>query len=183
MLRLGLLTHNWPLRSEITPDAGGFVSALAAMLHGSKCEVNVFCQSGGIPADAPPGIKLYEFPWSSPETKLGHLKFYSLRDFRSLSDFVINGRQGILRFIREYGIDHCLALWAVPSGYFAHHAKMKLGVPYTIWALGSDINQYYRFGLRGTIRRVLRQADHICADGLGLVEKINSVIKILRVPS
>ena len=176
MLRLGLLTHNFPSHPERTTDAGGFVASLATMLQGSQYDVTVFCQSIGISNKAPIGIKLYQFPWSGEGYKLGHLRWTRWGDLRILTDFIRNGRKGVLRFIRDHGIEYCLALWAVPGGYFAHYAKRELGIPYTVWALGSDINQYYRFGLRGVIRRVLLEADHICADGPELARKVNKVV-------
>lgn len=175
MLRLGLLTHNFPLRPGTASDAGSFAADLASMLHGSNCEVTVFCQTPGQAIQPPSGIKVHSFQWSGNDRKLGQLNWTGPRDVLHLFSFFRNGRKEVLKFVKDYDIQYCLALWVVPSGYFAHYAWGKIGVPYTVWALGSDINKYYRFGLRGTIRRVLNHADHVLADGLALVQTIDSV--------
>ena len=175
MLRLGLLTHNFPIRPEETPDAGSFVSALATMVQGPDCEVIVFCQSLGKAIQPPDNIKIEQFSWPGEGNKLGQLHWTDWRDLANLVTFVKQGREGVLGFIRDYKIDHCLALWVVPAGYFAYYARKETGVPYTVWALGSDINQYYRLGFRRKIRRILTEADHVFADGLELVSKINDI--------
>ena len=173
MVRLGLLTHNFPLQPEETPDAGSFVSALAAMLQGHDCEVTVFCQSFGQEVQTPENIKIYQFPWKGQGQKLGQLRLTQWKGIRNLVSYARNGREGVLKFIRSYKIEHCLALWVVPSGYFAYYSKKRLGVPYSVWALGSDMNQYYRTGFRGIIQHVLREAENVFADGHDLVAKVN----------
>ena len=180
MLRLGLLTHNFPIHPEKTSDAGSFVASLATMLQGPDCEVAVFCQSLGCEVSTPPGVKIYQFPWSGQGHKLGNLRLTRFREQLKLVEFVRNGREGVLRFIRDYGIEYCLAVWVMPAGYFAYYARKKLGVPYTVWALGSDINRYYRFGLRRLSRKILQEANQVFADGPDLVKKVNAITEDSR---
>jgi glycosyltransferase involved in cell wall biosynthesis len=175
MFRLGLLTHNFPLRPDGASDAGSFAADLASMLRGPDCEVTVFCQSLGPTVQPANEIQIHQFQWSGEDWKLGHLEWTNPRHLARLFSYFQNGRREVLKFVKDYDIQYCLALWVVPSGYFAYYAGEKLGVPYTVWALGSDINKYYRFGLRGLMRRVLARADHVLADGLDLVRKIEAV--------
>jgi len=60
-------------------------------------------------------------------------------------------------------------MWAVPAGYWATGS----GVPFAVWALGSDIWGVGRYPLgRQIVRRVLRSAGHMFADGQGLISDI-----------
>jgi len=176
MFRLGLLTHNFPLRPDGASDAGSFVSDLAGMLQGPDCQVSVFCQTLGQTIQPPENIRIRQFPWSGQNQKLGDLKWTRPDHLGNLVSYLKNGREGVLKFVKDFDIQHCLALWVIPSGYFANYANRKLGIPYTVWALGSDINKYYRFGFRGMIRGVLNRADHILADGPELVVKIDALL-------
>jgi glycosyltransferase involved in cell wall biosynthesis len=83
------------------------------------------------------------------------------------------GRRALLPFIKENKIDACLALWILPGGYFASYAYRRMGVPYSVWALGSDI---YRYGenpfLYPTLRRIIHEAKGVFADGFDLSRRV-----------
>jgi glycosyltransferase involved in cell wall biosynthesis len=70
-------------------------------------------------------------------------------------------------------IEACLALWVFPSGYFANYAFRKTRIPYSVWALGSDI---YRYGenpfLYRIMKRVIREARGVFADGFDLAKRV-----------
>lgn len=73
-------------------------------------------------------------------------------------------------------LDHVLALWALPSGAWARAVQRRHGVPYSTWALGSDIWSLGRVPVvRGVLRAVLRQAAHRYADGLVLGEDVEGI--------
>jgi len=68
-------------------------------------------------------------------------------------------------------IAHTLALWTLPSGWAAAALQRAHGVPYSVWALGSDIWSLGKLPLvRSMLRRVIRGASHRYADGLQLGE-------------
>jgi len=72
------------------------------------------------------------------------------------------------QLIDEERIEACLALWAIPAGYLAWRACRKR-VPYSVWALGSDIHTWAQRPVVGSlVRRVLRDAQHRFADGIEL---------------
>jgi glycosyltransferase involved in cell wall biosynthesis len=79
----------------------------------------------------------------------------------------------LLPFLRENRVDVCLALWVLPGGFFANYAYLRTGVPYSVWALGSDV---YRYGnnplLYPLMMRVIREATGVFADGFDLSEKV-----------
>ena len=76
-------------------------------------------------------------------------------------------------FIRENSIEVCLALWVLPSGYFANQAFRETKIPYSIWSLGSDI---YRYGrnpfLYPMMRRIIQEAKGVFADGFDLSKRV-----------
>jgi glycosyltransferase involved in cell wall biosynthesis len=87
-----------------------------------------------------------------------------------------SGRQAIVPWLRKYQVDLCLAAWAVPSGYFAYHAKKVLGIPYCVWALGSDIYGWAQYPLlRTLIRHILQHADGLFADGIDLGNRVHNL--------
>ena len=85
----------------------------------------------------------------------------------------LTGRRELFPFIRENKIEACLALWALPSGYFAYQAFRQTKIPYSIWSLGSDI---YRYGrnpfLYPMMRRMIQEAKGVFADGFDLAKRV-----------
>ena len=75
--------------------------------------------------------------------------------------------------------DHILALWALPSGYWARSAFRKYDIPYSTWALGSDIWTLGRIPLiRNTLKNVIKSGRFSFADGYQLandVEKLSGL--------
>ena len=72
--------------------------------------------------------------------------------------------------------DYILALWALPSGYWAKSMLKRFGIPYGVWALGSDIWSLGRIPiLRSYLRNVLKKADRCYADGLRLAEEVTKL--------
>lgn len=65
--------------------------------------------------------------------------------------------------------DHIIACWALPCGYWAHAASVRLGIPFSVWCLGSDIWATRKVPLvRSVLRRTLRAAKFRFADGYAL---------------
>ena len=73
-------------------------------------------------------------------------------------------------------IVHTLALWALPSGWAARELQRARGIPYSVWALGSDI---WSLGKLPIVRRLLRDvcsgASGAYADGLQLAADAEAV--------
>ena len=69
-------------------------------------------------------------------------------------------------------VAHLLALWVLPSGWMALREAKRHGVPYSVWALGSDIWSLGRSPIVApALRRVARRAQSAYADGLGLADE------------
>ena len=112
------------------------------------------------------------FHWRGGEKVVGSLNFFNPKELFQLFSFLKNGKRQLLEHLDRTNPDFCLALWALPSGWFAYQAKKKLGIPYSVWCLGSDIYVWAKKPiLRKIVRTVLQEADHLFADGFDLKEK------------
>jgi glycosyltransferase involved in cell wall biosynthesis len=124
------------------------------------------------------GVNVRWFPWMKSSKPLVHLNPLNPIDLVRAGSLLIAGNRELLPFIQQNHIDVCLALWVLPAGYFANHAYRKAGVPYSVWALGSDI---YRYGqnpfLYPMMRRIVREARGVFADGFDLAKKVEERFK------
>ena len=118
-------------------------------------------------------VEVRWFPWMGSDKPLVHLSPYRPQDTLRIGSLFLAGRKDLLPFVGENKIDVCLALWVLPSGVFAYHAHRRTGTPYSVWALGTDI---YRYGgnpfLRGMMKRIIRGARGVFADGFDLAKKV-----------
>ena len=94
-------------------------------------------------------------------------------DCLRILNLLYQGKKALPPFVRENKIDACLGIWVFPGGYFAHHAYRRAGIPYSVWALGSDI---YRYGnnpiLYPMMRRIIQEARGVFADGFDLSRRV-----------
>jgi glycosyltransferase involved in cell wall biosynthesis len=73
-------------------------------------------------------------------------------------------------------VDYLLALWAIPSGYFARYISQRTGIPYSLWCLGSDVYRWaHKPGFGLVTRQVLSGADHLFGDGFDLCQKVEEL--------
>ena len=119
------------------------------------------------------GIEIEWFPWLTSKKPLVHLNPLNPLDGFRIANLIYSGRKAVLPFIRENEIEACLALWVLPSGYFANYVHQETRVPYSVWALGSDI---YRYGrnpfLYPTMKRIILEARGVFADGFDLTRTV-----------
>ena len=119
------------------------------------------------------GIEIEWFPWLTSKKPLVQLNPLNPLDGFRIANLIYRGRKAVLPFVREKKIDACLALWLLPSGYFANYVHQEAYVPYSVWALGSDI---YRYGenpfLYPTMKRIIQGARGVFADGFDLTKKV-----------
>jgi glycosyltransferase involved in cell wall biosynthesis len=70
-------------------------------------------------------------------------------------------------------IDHVLALFALPAGAVAGALAVSHGLPYSVWALGSDVLVLGRHQpLRAVVAAVLAGASRRFADGYALADEV-----------
>jgi len=86
------------------------------------------------------------------------------------------GQREVQKLINEKEIDYIMALWVLPSGYWARNIWKKHGIPYSVWALGSDIWSLGRIPLVKTLlKTVLRDSDICFADGYILKKNVEKI--------
>ena len=66
-------------------------------------------------------------------------------------------------------VRHILALWVLPSGWAARSVARRLGISYSVWALGSDIWSLGKLPIvRNLLGRIGKEASFAFADGIQL---------------
>jgi len=115
------------------------------------------------------------FKWSGGGKPLVDFSLRSPADLASIVSLLRAGTRALSDLISEKNIEQCLAFWAVPAGYLAWRA-CRPSVPYSVWALGSDVHTWARRPLVGSlVRRVLRDASRRFADGIALSGEVKRI--------
>jgi glycosyltransferase involved in cell wall biosynthesis len=119
------------------------------------------------------GVHVEWFSWIGSRGPLVRLNPLHPADFLRVASLLRNGRRSLVAFVKRHRIDACLALWLLPGGYFAHHAFRKAAIPYSVWALGSDVHRYGRSWLLfPMLERIVKDAAGVFADGFDLARKV-----------
>jgi glycosyltransferase involved in cell wall biosynthesis len=122
------------------------------------------------------GLIVKRFPWSKQVKPLSTLRLTN--DFGKIYHYFSRGLNMAIRIIRENQIDFIVCAWTLPSGLFGLYLRKRYGVPYIVWALGSDIWSYSTSLVsRSILRNILNNALCIYADGLSLIEEINDITR------
>jgi glycosyltransferase involved in cell wall biosynthesis len=167
-MRLGIISSSYPRSPTDSTNAGVFVRDLAHKLFEADLEVVVLTPQKVIETSES-RFPVKSFPWPGDETSLSHVNARKPLNMARFGILLASGAMTCLRVFKAERIDHVLALWAVPSGLFAWVARKTLGMPYSVWALGSDIWRIRDYPLgEPLLRRVLKDAEHIYADGIVL---------------
>ena len=171
--RICLITNRYPAHPDDV--ASPFVRDFHLELKKRGAEISVFTpyyETEETAADP----NVIRFKWAGGKKVVGALNLFNPREALQLFSFLKNGRGQFLDLLEGKKPDSCLALWALPSGWFAYLAKKRLGIPYSVWCLGSDIYVWAKKPfLRRMIKKVLNEADFLFADGFDLKEKVEKL--------
>lgn len=169
-----LVTTSYPESSSGSAAAGGFVEDFANQLA-RHAEVTVVAAASG-PASVRTEGPLHVHRFSVNRWPLSLLRPYHPADWWPIYATLRDGLRTLDDVVQSNRPDYILALWAFPSGHWAKAMLHKYGVPYGVWALGSDIWSLGRIPvLRSYLRRVLSLADRCYADGLQLAEDVTTL--------
>ncbi len=120
--------------------------------------------------------QVMRFRWMGGKKVVGALNLFNPWELLQLLSFIRQGKRQLLQHLQKTQPDECLALWALPSGWFALQAKRKLGIPYSVWCLGSDIYVWAKRPVLGSLtKKVLQEAEHLFADGFDLCERVRKL--------
>lgn len=117
--------------------------------------------------------------FSAPSLPLSLLKPTNPTQWIKILQTLCAGQRMVNEAIAHNKVDHIFALWALPSGYWARRAGQRYKVPYSIWALGSDIWSLGEVPLvRTVLKSVLRDSWHRFADGYQLAADVEALSEL-----
>jgi glycosyltransferase involved in cell wall biosynthesis len=171
--KICLITNRYPAYADDL--ASPFVRDFHLGLRKRDVEVSVFTPHYDASGDDwLEGVT--RFRWAGGQKVVGALNPFNPREMLHILSFLKQGKRQLFEHLEKTRPNACLALWALPSGWFALRAKRRLGIPYSVWCLGSDIYVWARKPiLRGLTRKVLQEADCLFADGFDLCERVRQL--------
>lgn len=173
MPRIAIITTSYPDGQPGNEAAGSFVEDFAIELSRS---LPVSIVAAGSKNSVSGDLNLTVRRFSVPRLPLSLLKPHLPWRWPALIETLRAGRHALRTCIREDKPDHVFALWVLPSGWWANIEAGRRGIPYSTWALGSDIWSLGRLpGVRQLLKRVLVSASHRYADGLELCEDVERI--------
>lgn len=171
MKHILLITTSFPQLQDGSEAAGAFVADFAATLS-ERAKVTVLA----------PALKssqksisdnLYICYFKVPVLPLSMLILRRPTHWLAIVRTLRSGTAAVLDIAAKQVIDHTLALWALPSGYWAQQMK---GTPYSTWALGSDIWSLSKIPLvKQLLQSTLRKSHSNFADGYRLAEQVEAL--------
>lgn len=169
-----LITTSFPDNQPGSEAAGSFVADFAGALS-EHVDVTIVTPGRQRMADEERGnITIRRF--TVPRMPLSLLSPANPVQWVWIVETLRSGRQAIEQLVSEAKVDHILALWALPSGYWAKKAWKKYGITYSTWALGSDIWSLGKIPfVRGILSRVLKDSYRCFADGYLLKEDVEKI--------
>jgi glycosyltransferase involved in cell wall biosynthesis len=153
--------------------AGGFVSDFAESLA-QFAHVTVIAPSGRSTVETVGNLTTHRF--AVPSLPLSLLRLQKPHHWSKIMQTLRYGQQAVMHACETNSFDHIFALWALPSGYWARTASKEHGIPYSIWALGSDIWTLGKVPIiKNVLRSVLRESRYRFADGFVLANDVQSL--------
>ncbi len=174
-MKVLVISTSYPVSQDGSEAAGSFVQDFVESLKEQGQEVAVIAPVvGGAPYTYRHDITHYWF--TVPKLPLSLLSPKNPRDWLPVLTTLKQGKRVVDQAISEFKPDHIFALWALPSGYWARYAKRRYGVPYSIWALGSDIWSLGKVPvIRSYLKTVLKDANYCFADGYELANDVTAI--------
>lgn len=111
-----------------------------------------------------------------PLLPLSRLRFTNPFHWIYIFKTLQSGQNAVLKTAQEQHADHIFALWVLPSGYWAKIAGAKFNIPYSVWALGSDIWTLSHIPIvKNFLKIALRSSRHLFADGYQLADDVSTL--------
>lgn|SRR5574341_626921 len=174
-MKICIITNRYPANPDDT--ASPFVKDFTLALKKKGIEVLVYTPDYGV-ENAEKDENVYRFKWQPSKTPIGSLSLFNPKNLFLIISFLHQGRKQLFDLIQKEKPDVCLALWALPSGWFAYQAKKKFKINYSVWSLGSDIYIWSKRPVfRQVIKKVLKKASGLFADGFDLAKKTEQLAK------
>ena len=173
-MRILLITTSYPDSGSGSEAAGGFVADFAGRLarHADVTVVAASVETSSVRVEN--DVEVYRF--DVPRWPLSLLSPFRPTDWWPIQRTLSGGLKTVKDAIRAKRPDYILALWALPSGHWARIVARQSGIPYGVWALGSDIWSLGKVPvLKSYLKRVLLDASDLYADGLRLASDVRAI--------
>lgn len=163
MMRIGLVSTSYPDQADGAEAAGAFVADFAAALA-DRAEVHVIAPGRVAHTQSDEHLLVHRF--ACRKLPLSLLNPVNPAHWPAIVMTLQGGWRALEQVQLRSPLDHVFALWALPSGAWAQRLKRGYGVPYSTWALGSDIWTLGRLPvIRSYLGHVMRGATARFADG------------------
>ncbi len=176
MRHIGLITTSYPDGVPGSEAAGGFVADFSAELA-RHVRVSVIAPATASSRTNSGTLDVIRF--GVPQVPLSLLNPLNPADWPAIVMTLRSGRRVVEQLVQADSPDHLFGLWVLPSGYWAWAAGQNHGIPFSVWALGSDIWSLGRVPIaRAMLRRTLKRAKRRYADGIRLsrdVERLSGL--------
>lgn len=172
-IKIGIITHNFPISVSDRQNAGIFVLDLAKALN-KNADISVLAPGVTDEIKKVAGITTQFFKY---ESKLGSLKMYNPIHIFKFLIFFIKGEKALNNFLtKNPNLDFIISMWAFPSGFFADKVHKSKKIPYAIYCLGSDIYIYAKKPLlKNLITKYLKNSKFLLADSPDLAAEIQKL--------
>lgn len=175
-MRIALFTTSFPSDNETVVNAGACVKDFAEALTDLGHEVEVLSPYKRGARHEFRHANTTWFRWLGSHDSLTHVGKNPI-GLLQLSSVVVMGSAAAIRLLTRFRPDHVLCFWVFPCGLWARLAQPWVHVPYSLWALGSDIWLLGKLpGFRWILRRIGRHASHLYADGMLLGEEFQAIV-------
>jgi len=173
---IALISSSYPYQGPGGQAAGPFAADFARELA-RHTQVTVL--AAGPRDNLAQDDKLTVRHFAVPAFPLSQLQPSSPRDWLCILKSIRAGQQALDAVLKNGRIDFVLACWAFPAGFWAMRSSRKYHVPYSVWALGSDVLVLGKLPLaRRLLRKILRRADICFADGYSLAREVGTLAKV-----
>ena len=170
MPHIAVITTSYPDGKPGADAAGSFVEDFARELARlARVTVVAASRSASITQEDTLTIRRFEVP----RLPLSLLKAHNPFHWPAIAATLRAGRQALRDLIVKDAPDHVFALWALPCGWWARAEATPRGVPFSTWALGSDIWSLGRVPvISKQLSLVLNDASRRYADGIELAGEV-----------
>jgi glycosyltransferase involved in cell wall biosynthesis len=175
-VRIALFTTSFPSNADTAVNAGACVKDFAEALTNLGHEVVVLTpyKQGARHEFAHKNTVF--FRWLGAADSVSHIDMKSPLGLVQLGSVVAAGSLAAIRLVRDFRPDHVLCFWVFPSGLWAGAARAVSRVPYSVWALGSDIWVLGKIpAMRPVLKAIGRGASRRYADGVVLAKDFEEI--------
>lgn len=174
-MKVLLISTSYPVSHNGSEAAGSFVQDFVNAVVENAQQIAVVAPIAGKTPHMQQNNITY-FWFATPKLPLSLLSPKKPADWLPLLRTLKSGKEAVDKAVRDFQPDHIFALWALPSGYWARHAMKRYGIPYSIWALGSDIWTLGKTPIvKHYLKTVLKDAHHCFADGYKLAGDVTDI--------